>query len=182
MGWEAKYFVPLLNTAGLCWRLRAAQQWGVWHGAVRRHRESRGWGRSLESIVASVPPRLRQSWGSKKQNGFLGSGDGGGGISHLLNELIRAQRFHFEEAAGLSLISVTLDLQRSGGEGEISNTCSPGDFTAGKWSGLTSMSERATTLLSKGRIKDEWGKLFLLLSHLQSQDKTSFDSENNELM
>lgn len=132
--------------------------------------------------MASVPPRLRQSWGSKKQNGFLGSGDGGGGISHLLNELIRAQRFHFEEAAGLSLISVTLDLQRSGGEGEISNTCSPGDFTAGKWSGLTSMSERATTLLSKGRIKDEWGKLFLLLSHLQSQDKTSFDSENNELM
>lgn len=25
------------------------------------------------------------------------------GISHLLNELIRAQRFHFEEASGLSL-------------------------------------------------------------------------------
>ena len=37
------------------------------------------------------------------------------GISHLLNELIRAQRFHFEEAAGLSLISVALDLRRSGG-------------------------------------------------------------------
>lgn len=104
------------------------------------------------------------------------------GISHLLNELIRAQRFHFEEAAGLSLISVALDLWRSGGEGAISNTCSPGDFTAGKWLGLTSLSAKATAPLSKGRVKDEWGKLFLLLSHLQSGDKTSFDSENNELM
>lgn len=75
------------------------------------------------------------------------------GISHLLNELIRAQRFHFEEAAGLSLISVALDLRRSGGEGAISNTCSPGDFTAGKWLGLTSLPAQATAPLSRAELK-----------------------------
>lgn len=75
------------------------------------------------------------------------------GISHLLNELIRAQRFHFEEAAGLSLISVVLDLRRSGGEGAISNTCSPGDFTAGKWLGLTSLPAQATAPLSRAELK-----------------------------
>lgn len=75
------------------------------------------------------------------------------GISHLLNELIRAQRFHFEEAAGLSLISVALDLRRSGGEGAISNTCSLGDFTAGKWLGLTSLPAQATAPLSRAELK-----------------------------
>lgn len=75
------------------------------------------------------------------------------GINHLLNELIRAQRFHFEEAAGLSLISVALDLRRSGGEGAISNTCSPGDFTAGKWLGLTSPPAQATAPLSRAELK-----------------------------
>lgn len=104
------------------------------------------------------------------------------GISHLLNELIRAQRFHFEEAAGLSLISVALDLRRSGGKGRFPTPAPREIFTAGKWLGLTSLSVKATAPLSKGRVKDEWGKLFLLLSHLQSGDKTSFDSENNELM
>lgn len=75
------------------------------------------------------------------------------GINHLLNELIRAQHFHFEEAAGLSLISVALDLRRSGGEGAISNTCSPGDFTAGKWLGLTSPPAQATAPLSRAELK-----------------------------
>lgn len=75
------------------------------------------------------------------------------GISHLLNELIRAQRFHFEEAAGLSLIFVALDLRRSGGEGAISNTCSPGDFTAGKWMGLTSLPAQATAPFSRAELK-----------------------------
>lgn len=35
---------------------------------------------------------------------------------------------------------------------------------------------------SNGRITDEWGKLFLLLSRLQKETKTPFTSANNALM
>lgn len=90
------------------------------------------------SAAAPAPPRHQPRRARSKMAPWAAV-LGEEGISHLLNELIRAQRFHFEEAAGLSLISVALDLRRSGGEGAISNTCSPGDFTAGKWLGLTSL-------------------------------------------
>lgn len=134
------------------------------------------------SAAASASPGGAEPGRARSKMAPWAAVPGEEGISHLLNELIRAQRFHFEEAAGLSLISVALDLQRSGGEGAISNTCSPGGLTAGKWLGLTSPPAKATVLRSKVRAEDEWGKLFLLLSLLQSGDKTSFDSENNELM
>ncbi|KAM9527821.1 uncharacterized protein ACIB01_014666 [Guaruba guarouba] len=78
--------------------------------------------------ASSAVPGLK----SKKQNGFLVGGAGEAGISHLLNELIRAQRFHFEEAAGLSSISVVLEPRGSGGDGAISNTCSPGGLHGGE--------------------------------------------------
>jgi hypothetical protein len=41
---------------------------------------------------------------------------------------------------------------------------------------------RAMCCYSNGRISDEWGKLFLLLSRLQKETKTPFTSANNALM
>lgn len=41
---------------------------------------------------------------------------------------------------------------------------------------------RSMCCYSNGRISDEWGKLFLLLSRLQKETKTPFTSANNALM
>lgn len=115
--------------------------WRPGHGWVSSEAGRRPWGQHI-CIGLSIPSASPQhplgipGPESEKQNGFLGRGAGEEGISHLLNELIRAQRFHFEEAAGLSSISVLLDLRRSGGEGAISNTCSPGGFHGGEVVGL----------------------------------------------